>query len=380
MRRFFRQFVFILFAFVLRMPIWFLIWAIGRTGLIKTVFLIYPIDTSECLDFTPDIKWLRRFFAHRPTPAGLIMHNWLPVGIYCCIASPAIELMRKKNRPQVENIMERMRWIRKISGAKTIGLAGQLGPIFEKRHNIPIEPPFYASTFGNIYSIQSAVKHMAEASGLKPWQLSLAVLGGGDLGDMLEEQLARDGYQTTIVDVRYTRRGTAQLVDEAKANSQLDKVDFVVNLFPRGVDFLDCRLHERMPASATIIDFSRPPIDPALVEQNVVMGNRVQRSGTRFVMRLPGGWKSYELPACSMPTLVASLGGVSASSLEEFRLAARQMAFRTALASPPEPVLVGLGKELGRILVYASYLVRPTPKPVLQRSRYDSAISTKSNF
>jgi hypothetical protein len=380
MRRYFRQFVFILFAFVLRMPIWFLIWAIGRTGLIKTVFLIYPIDTSECLDFTPDIKWLRRFFAHRPTPAGFIMHNWIPVGIYCCIASPALELMRKKNRPQVENIMQRMRWIRKISGAKTIGLAGQLGPIFEKRHNIPIEPPFYASTYGNIYSIQSAVRHMANESGRKPWQLSLAVLGGGELGDMLEEQLAKDGYHTSMVDVRYTRRGTAQLVDEVKADHQLADVDLVVNLFPRGVDFLNCRLHERMPPSATVIDFSRPPIDPTLIEQHVVMGNRVQRSGTRFFMRLPGGWKSHELPACSMPTLVASLGGVSASSLEEFRSAARGMAFRTALASPPEPLFVGLRKEFGRILAATLYQVRTHPKPLLQRSRYDTAIPPKSHF
>ncbi len=334
MKRHLRQLLFFLCAFLLRLPIWFLIWVIGRTGIFKTVFLIYPIDTSECLDFTPNIKWLRDFFAHRPTPTGLIMHNWMPVGIYCCIACPAIELMRKQNKPQVEAIMARMHWIKKISGARTVGLAGQLGPIFEKRHSIPIEPPFYASTYGNIFSIQAAVNHLAQQDDLKPWNLSVAILGGGELAEQLQEQLRIDGYQMTLVDVQYTRRGTVRLIDEEKADRQLAGTDFVINLFPRGKDFLDCRLHERVPESATIIDFSRPPIPVSAVPQKVFMGNRVQRDGTRFFMRLPGGWKGHELPACSMPTLVAALGGVTADSVEVFRSAARQMSFRSALETP----------------------------------------------
>jgi len=371
MKRYFRQLLFFLYAFVLRAPIWVLIWAVGRTGIFKTVFLIYPTDVSECLDFTPNIKWLRDFFAHRPTPAGFIMHNWMPVGIYCVIASPAMELMRKKNKTQVEGIMARMRWIKKISGARTVGLAGQLGPIFEKRHGIDIEPPFYASTYGNIFSIQDAVNHLARTADRQPWNVSVAILGGGELADQLQDQLSTDGYRMSLVDVRYTRKGDVSLIDEEKADKQLSQVDFIVNLLPRGKDFLDCRVHERIPASATIIDFSRPPIPVTAVAQDVFMGNRVQRDGTRFFMRLPG-WKTYELPACSMPTLVAALGGVTAASVEEFRSAARQMTFRTALATTPlspfEQAKIGIGQ-------FAN-LFTPVPRGgdrlVLQQSRIDA--------
>jgi len=379
MKRSLRQLLFFLYAFVLRIPVWFLIWAVGRTGIFKTVFLIYPIDTSECLDFTPNIKWYRNFFAHRPTPAGFIMHNWMPVGIYCCIACPALELMRKQNKPQVEGIMERMRWIKKISGARTVGLAGQLGPIFEKRHGIPIEPPFYASTYGNIFSIQDAVNHMARKADRKPWNLSIAILGGGELADQLKDRLGADDYQMTLVDVRYTRKGNARLIDEEKADKQLAGMDLVVNLFPRGKDFLDCRLNERIPKSATIIDFSRPPIPVTAVPQQVVMGNRVQRDGTRFFMRLPG-WKTYELPACSMPTLVAALGGVTAGSVDEFQSAARQMSFRTALAAPPLPPFESLKTRL----VGFANLLNPAPpetgRLVLQRSHFETEPSAKHSM
>ena len=142
-----RQLMFLVYAFLLRWPIWLIIWIIGCTGKLKTLFLIYPTDNSECLDFCPNIGWLRNFFSGRPTPAGLIMDGWRPLGMYLVIPDSSMELMRKKNRPLVETIIKRMLWAQKVTGAKNIGLAGQLGPIFEKRHGIPMEPPFYSSTY-----------------------------------------------------------------------------------------------------------------------------------------------------------------------------------------------------------------------------------------
>lgn len=335
MDKYLRQFFFLVYAFLLRWPIWLMIWAVGRSGILKTLFLIYPTDTSECLDFCPNIKWLRDFFSGRPTPAGLIMEGWRPMGLYLVIPDSSLELMRKKNRPMVETIISRMRWAQKISGAKTIGLAGQLGPIFEKRHGIPMEPPFYSSTYGNIFSIQKAVSHLVSTSEKKPWQVSVSIIGGGLLGEQLEQHLGSDGYQMSMVDVRYTRKGDVKLTNKEEADRQLEAVDFVINLLPRGKDFMDCHLHRRMPATATIVDFSRPPIPIGAIPQQVVMGNRVQRRGTHFCMRLPGGWKRHELPACSMPSLLASLSGLRLQNIEEFRHAARQFQFSTALAGAP---------------------------------------------
>ncbi len=335
MEKYLRQIIFLLYAFLLRWPIWMLIWLLGRSGMFKTLFLIYPTDSSECLDFCPNIGWLRKFFSGRPTPAGLIMNGWRPLGIYLVIPNAAMELMRKNNRPMVETIIKRMLWAQKISGAKAIGLAGQLGPIFEKRHGFQMAPPFYSSTYGNIFSIQKAVSHLVQNLKKKPWQVSVAVIGGGLLGEDLMQNLGADGYQMSIVDVRYTRKGDVKLTDEKEAHRQLATVDLVVNLLPRGKDFMDCQLHRKIAQHATIIDFSRPPITPEDIPQKVVMGNRVQRNGMHFFMRLPGGWKRHELPACAMPSLLASLGNLPLRNIEEFRLAAKQLQFYTALAGAP---------------------------------------------
>ncbi len=332
MIRFFRQFIFMMFAVVLRWPIWLLIWLVGRSGLLKTLFLIYPTDKSECLDFCPDIKMLRNFLSGRPTPAGLIMNGWLPMGVYLVIPDQALELMRKKNRYIVERIMRRMHWVQKLSGAKTIGLAGQLGPIFEKRHGIPMVHPFYSSMNGNLFSIKAAMDHILSADKKRPWQVSVAIVGGGELGEELQHYLSCGGYQLTMVDVRYARNGDVKLSDEQAANRQLSDVNIVINLLPRGKDFMECQLHERIPGSAVIIDFSRPPIRPQDIQQKVVMGNRVQCQGIRFFMKLPGGWKGCELPACSMPSLVAALSGAIIASRKQFLEIAEELVFCTGLA------------------------------------------------
>ena len=337
MNKYLRQLIFLVCAFFLRWPIWLLIWIIGRSGMFKTLFLLYPTDSSECLDFCPDIKWLRNFLSGRPTPAGLIMDGWRPMGIYLVIPNQALELMRRKERATVERILRRLLWIQKLSGTVAIGLAGQLGSIFEKRHGILMAPPFYSSTFGNIFSIQKAVNHLVMHAKKPPWQVSVALLGGGELGAQLEQYLRGDGYLMSIVDVRYTRAGDVKLTDEMVAGQQLKEVDFVINLLPRGKDFIDCNLHRLIPETATIIDFSRPQICAATIAQNVVMGNRVRRSGLHFFMTLPGGWQRHELPACSMPSLVASLSHLASS---EYR--------RISAGGQPTPVLYRAVREPAR--------------------------------
>ncbi len=332
MNRCLRQLVFVVYALILQWPLLFFIWAFGRLGVFKVLFLIYPTDRSECLDFCPDIPLLRSFFSGNPTPAGLIMDGWLPVGLYLVVPNTAMELSRKKNRAMVEAIIERMRWYRKISGARAIGLAGQLGPIFEKQCGRSMEPPFYSSTYGNIFSIHKAVTHLVTTSNRTPWQVSVAIVGGGELADQLHASLTTDGYRMETVGVRFTRKGGVRLVDEKMATRQLHGADIVVNLLPRGQDFLGCKIHRRISASAAIVDFSRPPIPAEAVGQRLVMGNRVQRDGLHFFVTLPGGWKRHELPACSMPSLLASLGTVPFGSMDEFRMAANHMAFSTALS------------------------------------------------
>lgn len=335
MRKFPRQFVFISYSFLFKWLVCSLIFIFGRFGLFKNLFLIYPTDREEVLDFCPDIPFLRRYLSGRPIPAGLIMDGWRPMGIYFVVPDTALELIRKKNRPVVDDIVRRMLWYKKLAGAQTVGFAGQLGPIIEKHLKKPLSHPFYTSTYGNIFSIQSAVNHLVNSAKQKPWQVSLAIIGGGELGSQLAQAVSSEGYQVETIDIRYTRKGSVKLVDEGLADKQLGNADFAINLLPRGIDFMECHMDQRLSESSTVVDFSRPPIRPETIVQNVVMGNRVQKSGLHFMAKLPGGWKRHELPACSLPCLLASAGSPGFSNIEEFSLAARQLSYSTALGHTP---------------------------------------------
>ncbi len=331
-----RRLFFAFYTVVLRLPIWAVIWLIGRTGVIKTVFVIYPHDPKEYADLCPNIRIFINFLSGRPVPGGFIMDGFKPIGIYFYISNTPQELVKKKNRHLAETIVRRMQWIQKISRASAIGFAGQLGPILERRHGIAMEPPFFASTAGNIFSIDDAVAHLARVckEGSKPWQLSIAILGGGELGEMLENHLVAQGYNVSNIDVKFKRRGGVEIRDMETARKQLKKIDFVINLLHTGEDFIRCGTGDLLPSSAHVIDFSRPAIEPEKLCCSTHMGNRVQRSGMRFVFALPG-WQQRELPACSLPSIMAARFGVIEQDLAKFCTAARQTAFGTALASEP---------------------------------------------
>ncbi len=332
-----RKTIFVLYALFFRLPTWALIWLVGRTGIIKTVFLIYPTDAKEYADLCPNYDFLIKFFSGRPTVGGVIFDKCKPVGIYLFIPNTPQELVKKKNRGLAETIVRRIQWVQKISGATACGFAGQLGPILEKRHGIEMKPPFFSSTMGNIFSIDDSISFLAGQMNKRPWQLSIAVLGGGELGGTLKDHFSSQGYTTDIVDLVFKRRGGGiKLKDMKIAGSQLDSVDFVINLLPTGDDFLTCGATDFLNESTTVIDFSRPRIPQEQVRAKVFMGNRVQRAGLRFAFALPG-WKQQELPACSIPSILASNYGIVEQNLARFCTAARRMAFETALAAPLQP-------------------------------------------
>ncbi len=327
-----RRILFVFYAVFLRLPVWGIIWLVGRTGVFKTVFVIYPHDKEEYSKLCPDYQPFIRFMSGRPTPGGLILDGWKPVGIYLFISNPPHELARKQNRHIAEKIVSRMKWIQKLSGARTVGFAGQLGPILERRHGIAMEPPFFASTMGNVFSIENALSHLATQEKKQPWQLSIAILGGGELGDILNQHFSSQGYNVSILDVKFKRRGGVTLQLSESDRQQLEHIDFVINLLPTGEDFLNCGIAEFLDTSSSVIDFSRPAIPGHQVPARVFMGNRVQRPGMRFMFSLPGDWLKHEIPACSMPSILAAHFDIVENDLTAFCKAARQVSFNTALA------------------------------------------------
>lgn len=331
----FRQIIFLTLAIILRWPLCALIYIIGRTGIFKTVFLVYPTDEIEVLGFCPNIPLLRQYLSGKPTPAGLIMNGWLPMGIYFVISDLPRDLAFKKNRHIAESIVHHMHWFRKLAGARTIGLAGQLGPIFSRRHNISMEPPIFTSIYGNIFSIHEAINWVARQKKSFLRSQKVAVIGGGELGITLQEYLNSQGYGCSIIDVRYTMRGKVVPVQTSNSREQLRGIDFIINLMPKGEDFITSGLKKAIPRNAAIIDFSRPAIPADQLVQKVYLGNRVRRSNMRFIFALPGGWKQKQLPACALPSVIAAMTGQITEQLESFCLLARQQSFSTALIDTP---------------------------------------------
>lgn len=336
MRKLIRQIIFITTATIFRWPVCALINLVGRAGFFKTVFLVYATDENEVQGVYPKNRFLRRYLSVKPTPAGLIMDGWLPIGLYLGIPDLPMDLSRKKNRHIAEKIVQQMHWYRRLAGAQTIGLAGQLGPIFSRRHNIPMEPPIFTSFYGNIFSIHEAINWVARQKRSYLHRQKVAIIGGGELGTALQEYMNSQGYDCSIIGVRYTIRGMVVPVNAEESRVRLHGIDFVVNLMPRGEEFMASGLEEIIPQNAAIIDFSRPPILADKVGQKVHMGNRVRRSGMRFLLALPGGgWKQKQLPACALPALIAAMTGRVHKELESFCLLARKQSFSTALIDVP---------------------------------------------
>ena len=96
MIRILRQTLFVIYVVLFRPIIWAIIWAFGFTGMIKTVFLIYPTDKKEYADLSPSFGWFLKFLSGKPTPGGIIRDGWKPVGIYLFISNTPQELVKKK--------------------------------------------------------------------------------------------------------------------------------------------------------------------------------------------------------------------------------------------------------------------------------------------
>jgi hypothetical protein len=153
--------------------------------------------------------------------------------------------------------------------------------------------------------------------------MKIAIISGGELADRLAELLQED--TVAVIGVRLRRQGFV-LANSDRAAKQLQYADITVNLLPTGFDFSNCGIIDFVPLNCIIIDFSRPPI-PSNCGRKIIMGNRLRHRGIRFYPPLPG-WLADEIPACSLPCLLASQGDLSVcKNQHDFNLVARYMRF-----------------------------------------------------
>ena len=151
--------LFLLYIFFCQWLAWGAIWLGGRLRIWRVLFVIYPHNCEEYQHVAPNWKWLRTYLSGCPVPIGLIWDGYRPVGIYFIISNTVESLRKKKNKHIAKQIERRMQRALRISQAKSCGFAGQLGIIMQKRHDIPMQAPFYTSTWGNVFSLLSAIDY-----------------------------------------------------------------------------------------------------------------------------------------------------------------------------------------------------------------------------
>jgi hypothetical protein len=139
---------------------WLIILMGGRFHIWSFLFVAYPHNSQEYQHVIPDWGWLRKYMSGRPIPAGIVPGPNGKFGIKLYVSNQMKSFRKKKNRHIAKKIEMRMRRALRVSRAKSVGFAGQLGIIMEKRHDIPMVDPFYASTQGNIYSLLSAIDYV----------------------------------------------------------------------------------------------------------------------------------------------------------------------------------------------------------------------------
>lgn len=321
--KYIRQTAFILTGTLFRLPILGILWILGKLHLIKIIFQVYPTDESEIQGFCPNIKLLRNFFSTRPTFGGFIADGMRPIGFYVVVPNTAQDLIKRTNAKLAHSITRRLLWIQQLTGAFSIGLAGQLGFIFEKRHGIPIQPPLYNSLYGALFSLSETIFQAIKKHNLSPDSAIIGILGMGVFGDALRHFLEEKGYHAMPINLQYTKSGRLKIRDEEAAVDRIKSLNMLVNITPTGTHFLQTNIHTYLVPNCIIIDFSRPGIPPT-ISNTVYRGNRVQRKGIRFILSLPGDWDHYHIPACSLASLLATRQQPTWETVDDFCKTAKE--------------------------------------------------------
>lgn len=328
--RLFRQTVFVMSGTLFRFPILVSLWILGKLRFIRTIFQVYPTDEIETQGFCPNFKPLRNFFSARPTLGGLIIEGMRPIGIYMVVPNTAPEMVKRSNARLALHIVERLKKLHHLTNAASVGLAGQLGIIFEQRHKIPIRPPLYSSLYGTIFSLSETIDQVIIRHQLPAQSAVIGILGMGIFRQALQGYLEQKGHHPIPIDLHYMRSGHLKIRLVEEVSPRLQKLHVLVNLLPTGTHFLQTNCHEYISPDCIIVDFARPAI-PEKIPHIRYMGNRVQRKGIRFLFSLPGNWACHHIPACSLASLLAIRQRPTWNTVDEFCQIAKKHRFFVSL-------------------------------------------------
>ncbi len=316
---FIRKVVFILFSLILRWPIWGIMFFVSRfIRVFDYLFLVYPGSDSDLDGYCP--RWLANSFLFREKPViGGIVSKGKKTGRGLVLVVPnkpfefGRELVAKK-------ITKRLEFVRKITRARSIALAGQ-APGMVKRV-ISLEPPFVEGVQGTVFCIVETLKEVSKKE--KIYESSkIVVVGVGRIGKAVIDYLEDLGLNVVGIDVIRTKKG---VVLAGQASEILSQADVVIVLTPKGSDFLPYVKH--LKPSAIVIDDTHPKMKKRIPQ--TVYKVAVELPGANFYPRLPGYRKNW-IPGCAVEAIVESANGGRLETQNKFNLKASKLGFKALL-------------------------------------------------
>ncbi len=183
---------------MLRWPM-FLFLPICRIFKINCLFTVYPGSVKDWEGYAlARKKRLVKYISGKPFVAGVITseHGY---GRGLVLALPNTIDQLKNDRKLVGKIMRRLNFARKATGAKTIGIAGQ-GPRCFRSH-YPYEEPFIYGLRGRVFSVMETLERIYERHNLSKADTSIALLGIGEIGEAIIQNLRDQGYNAEGINI-----------------------------------------------------------------------------------------------------------------------------------------------------------------------------------
>lgn len=313
--------------FFFKWPIMFIFFLLRWFRLFDYVFLVYPGTDKDLKGYCPD--WLAKslLFRSKPTFGGFISKSkscGCGFGLVFVIPNKAQELFSDKSA--CHDIARRLLFVKKITGVKSVAIAGQAPGIFI-RHGIEIDKPFVRGVRGTVFCVIETIEEVMRCHGLNAGNFSIAVVGVGYVGSILLEELEQAGHNVSGIDIKVGRK---KIILSEESIPIIQEADMIVVLTPRGSDFAP--YVENLKSGAIVIDDTHPRITirPERAHfYKVAMGMK----GVSFFPHLPG-YHAQWIPGCAVEAIYsAAVGSFNGSSQQSFNSNARKLGFAAYLVS-----------------------------------------------
>lgn len=310
--------IFALASITLRWPL-FLVLSVCRFLKFNCIFTVYPGSQRDVDGYFPKgLRWLLKSVASgKPFIAGVITTgNGLGRGLVLAVPNSIDQI--RSDKLLVGKIMKRLNFTRQLTGAKTIAIAGQ-GPRFFKSH-YPYQKPFVYGLRGRVFSVVETIERIMEKHHLEKGKTTVAILGVGEIGEAIIENLREKGMQAVGIDIQ-VQDGRVAICSEGM--QRLRKADLVVVQTPKGDDVVP--YYPDLKKTAILVDDSHPRMTAKPSEihfYKVAIG----RTGVEFKPPLPG-YEKYWIPGCVQESMVVAETGNHDLSQEEFNKRAKELGF-----------------------------------------------------